>query len=98
VTLSLGPSAHYLFPMTDSADLRRQLLALIGAMRKRVDPTTLEVAGRFAEAAQAERQGLVLYDRDQAQQAVKLFLDTRRGDVRFRTKLAEALKRPQSDD
>jgi hypothetical protein len=84
--------------MTTSADLRRQLLALIGAVRKRVDPTTLEVAERFAEAVHADRQGLVLYDRDQAKQAVKLFLDTRKNDVRFRAKLAEVLKQPPKDD
>jgi len=77
-----------------TADLREQLVALIGAVRSRLDPDTLEAAEGFARAAQAEGQGKVLYDRETAREAVRLFLATKQGDPRFKAKLAEALKRP----
>jgi len=77
-------------------DLRGRLVQLIGAMRKRVRPEALEVATRFAEAAHAERQGKVLYDRDQAHEAVRLFLAAKQ-DPAFRRKLAQELRKPPSE-
>jgi hypothetical protein len=79
-------------------DLRGRLVQLIGAMRRRVRPEALEVATRFAEAAHAERQGKVLYDREQAHEAVRLFLAGKQGDRAFRRKLAEELRKPPAED
>lgn len=82
--------------MSDDGDaLRGRLVQLIGAMRRQVSPEALEVATRFAEAAHLARQGKVLYDRDQAREAVRLFLAGKQGDRDFRRRLAEELRKPE---
>lgn len=66
-------------------DLRRQLLRQMEAIRQRLDPKVLDRA-RWAAF------GKVPYDRDEARQAVSLFLDSRDDGGAFRAKLEDALR------
>ncbi len=66
-------------------DLRRQLLRQMEAIRQRLDPKVLDRA-RWAAF------GKVPYDRDEARQAVSLFLDSRDDGGAFRAKLEAALR------
>ncbi|MCW2247313.1 hypothetical protein M2352_002904 [Azospirillum fermentarium] len=67
-------------------DLRRQLLRQMEAIRQRLDPKVLDRA-RWAAF------GKVPYDRDEARQAVSLFLDSRDDGGVFRAKLEDALRK-----
>ncbi len=78
-------------PQDDGAALRRAMLAQIRELRRGFDPELLKWA-RYAV------EGKVPYDRENAQEAVRQFLQHKARDDggRFRRKLAEALSR--SDD
>ena len=67
-------------------DRRRQLLRQMEAIRQRLDPKVLDRA-RWAAF------GKVPYDRDEARQAVSLFLDSRDDGGVFRAKLEDALRK-----
>lgn len=72
--------------MNPMNDLRRQLLRQMEAIRQRLDPKVLDRA-RWAAF------GKVPYDRDEARQAVSLFLEQRNDGGAFRAKLEDALRR-----
>ena len=81
----------------DSEGLRTQLGSLIGLVRQKMDPTTVEVAEAFAHAALASQRGEVIYDRESAHEAVRLFMQTKSVDPEFRQRLASRLREPAGD-
>jgi len=68
------------------ADLRKELLRQMAAIRRTIDPKVLDQA-RLAV------QGKVPYDQDGAKQAVARFLESRDDGGAFRRKLEQELRR-----
>lgn len=87
------------------ADVRKQVLAQITALRSKIDPQVLARAQKAAEQAQAAPPpsaarggaaagGAEPYDKQAAQEAVRLFLARKHDGGRFKAKLVDALKSP----
>ncbi|WP_431857264.1 hypothetical protein [Azospirillum sp.] len=69
----------------ESADLRKELLRRMAALRQTIDPKVLN-------RAKLATFGKVPYDQETAKQAVSQFLDQRDDGGAFRRKLEQALK------
>ncbi|CAK0778340.1 conserved hypothetical protein [uncultured Gammaproteobacteria bacterium] len=86
------------------ADVRKQILAQITALRAKIDPVVLARVQKVAEQANfappaaprpaAAPVGTIPYDKQAARETVSLFLARANDGGRFRAKLLEALKVP----
>jgi len=85
--------------MSTREEALKKLRAQIAEQRERLDPKVLRAAARAAELAQnPERMAgnMVPYDRENAAEAIRLFLDTHENQREFQTKLIALMKHRES--
>lgn len=84
--------------MSSREEALKKLRAQIAEQRARLDPKVLRAAARAAELAQNPQKSadsMIPYDRDQAAEAIRLFLEAHEDQAAFQAKLLQLLKQQQ---
>jgi len=85
--------------MSTREEALKKLRAQIAEQRARLDPKVLRAAAHAAELAQnpaKAAENMVPYDRDNAAEAIRLFLDAHADQAAFQEKLLQLIRRQQN--